>query len=385
MNRQYLIKLSASIFSLLVIAFSFGLSGTTPVKAATPLNITTLGTYTSMSPIGIGLSPVLNKLIESGGYPTGLPNNFNQIDLTTGTSTPFSTVSGWTDEDYFAIADSNNIAAGFVPGTIYSGTGAAGQIAKISPDGSTVTNPWVTLPGETMTLRGSVAFDQVGTFNYNLLVTASNDSFAPSTIWEVTSTGVATKLVTLPIVSEGLVVIPNQSTNYGPWAGKLLVGDELDHSIYAVAPNGTFQVYSGLGVSPESLAVVNPGGTLYAVNYNSGTGDRILTASSTDLSSAGMINDVIEADEFPGVLHDIHWNGTSFVTTSVGTASQFEQIIVTLPSATVPPSGNGCAFYQDNGNDKCRIDKDQGKGDDIHNSGNDAPPVVIKFGSAHHP
>ena len=38
--------------------------------------------------------------------------------------------------------------AGFAVGETFTGTGRPGEIARISPDGSTALIPWVTLPGE---------------------------------------------------------------------------------------------------------------------------------------------------------------------------------------------------------------------------------------------
>jgi hypothetical protein len=107
-------------------------------------------------------------LIVSDNYSTGLPHNFDRINQD-GTQAPFSSASGFRDEVYMAAVRPGQ-TGGWTVGDLYTGTGVGGQIAKISNNGNTVTNPWVTLSGETGLLRGALTFDQTGVFGGDLIV-----------------------------------------------------------------------------------------------------------------------------------------------------------------------------------------------------------------------
>src|SRR5262249_50876991 len=52
---------------------------------------------------GIEYHSILNKMVASVHFDSGLPNNFDELNAD-GTHTQFTTISGLTDEVYFAIA-----------------------------------------------------------------------------------------------------------------------------------------------------------------------------------------------------------------------------------------------------------------------------------------
>jgi hypothetical protein len=90
-----------------------------------------------------------------------------------GTVSTFASPTGMTDENSFAIAHVGN-PGGWTTGDLYAGTGHAGQILKISNNGSSITNPWVTLPGETGVLHGTPLFDTTGLFGGNLIAVTTS-------------------------------------------------------------------------------------------------------------------------------------------------------------------------------------------------------------------
>ena len=128
---------------------------------------------------------------------------------------------------------------GFTVGEFFTGTGQGGVIARISPDGLTVQNPWAILQAEEKEygiLRGGLFQDRYGVFGGNLIVAAQTGG-----VWCVDSGGNATKIADLgkPYV-EGVTTVPNDPTKYGPWAGKIVVGwgNGNDHAFYAIDANG---------------------------------------------------------------------------------------------------------------------------------------------------
>ncbi len=162
------------------------------------------------NPIGIDHHSPSGKLILSVNFPSGLPNNFELVGPD-GSRTPFSNIQGLTDEVKIATVRGGDCQGGFAVGELFTGTGVPGVIARIAPDGSSVLNPWVTLPGETGLLRGSLFQDRYCAFGGDLLVvtTAGN-------VWQVSSAGAATLLASVGTHLEGLTTVPNDPAKYGP-------------------------------------------------------------------------------------------------------------------------------------------------------------------------
>jgi|SRR5215218_9608228 len=141
------------------------------------------------NPVGIDYHRPSNSLVMSINYPTGQPYNFELV-AQNGTHTQFSTISGLSDE--VKIATARDSLGGFIAGELFVGTGVAGVVARVSPSGSTVTDPWVTLPGETGLMRGSLHIDRTGQFGGDLIVVTTAGG-----VWRVTSLGAATQLAKL--------------------------------------------------------------------------------------------------------------------------------------------------------------------------------------------
>jgi hypothetical protein len=262
------------------------------------------------APIGVDYHSPTNSLILSANYPSGNPHNFELVD-TNGVHTQFSTVSGLGDEIYMAAVRAT--ANGFIAGQTYTGNGVAGQILKMSPDGTTVTNDWVTLPGETGLLRGALHIDTTGVFGGNLIVGTTAGG-----LWEVTAAGVATKIGQAPTNIEGIVTIPNDPGKYGAWAGKILTGSD----------GANLYLFDGISMSPtiinmgfnstENLNIPLAGEAFYGVDFANG---KLKGGDASQFTS--YVGDVIMGEE-NGNLWDIKWNGTSFVKTLLTHVGQFE-------------------------------------------------------------
>jgi hypothetical protein len=199
-----------------------------------------------------------------------------------------------------------------------------GVIARIAPDGSAVQNPWVTLPGEPGLLRGSLFQDRYCAFGGDLLVvtTAGN-------VWQVSAAGAATLLASVGTHLEGLTTVPNDPARYGPWAGRALAGAEDQGRIYAIGRDGSVAFYE-LGINPEDIDIIPANENFFGVDF---TGRTIWGASSAVF--ADKVGDILMAQEFPGILWQVHWNGSSFDAVEVARVGQWEHI--TFSPAGVPP------------------------------------------------
>ena len=268
------------------------------------------------NPVGIEYHPPTNKMMVSVYWGNGQPHNFELI-AADGTHEQFSNVSGLTDEVYFAIPrdeGGGRSIGGFIPGELYTGTGAQGVIARISPDGSTIDNPWVTLPGETGLMRGQLQFDRTGLYGGDLIVTTTAGH-----LWRVTAAGEPTMLASLGCPDcEGLTVAPNDPDRYGPWAGRILIGDEATDAVWAVDATGDVQVVH-IGLFPENINIVPANENFFGVDFGSGF---VMGASASQFR--GMVGDVLISEEFGGRVWDVQWDGITFRKTQVAQVAQWE-------------------------------------------------------------
>ena len=196
---------------------------------------------------------------------------------------------------------------GFPSRDIYvaSGTG----VVHISNDG-TSSNTLVT--GLNGTVRG-ILFDAVGTFGHNMLVTTTNGG-----VYEVDSSGHAALLASTGEDTEGMDVAP-LGGGFGTFDGDLIVGSEGSGAIRAIAPNGTVTVVTHVAsveeVSfvPLNLGQGGPQEGFYGADYT----PDVLKAAPSQFTN--LLGDLIVTGESSHVVTDIHFNGTTFVDTSVGT------------------------------------------------------------------
>ena len=284
------------------------------------------------SPIGIDYHPPTGKVIMSVNYSYGgLPYNFETV-AADGTHAPFSNIRGLTDELKLATvrddAGGGVSPGGFRVGELFTGSGAPGVIVRVSPDGSQVQNPWVTLPGETGLMRGSLHVDRTGVFGGDLVVVTTAGG-----VWRVNSAGRPTRLAQIPTHLEGLSTIPDLPAKYGPWAGKILVGAENEWRFYAVDAQGRVSSYE-LGISPEDIDIIPARENFFGVAFANNT---LMGAPAAAFS--GMVGDLLVTQE-SGPLFRVHWNGTAFEKTQLASVAQWEHVTFAPAGIVeVPPVG----------------------------------------------
>jgi hypothetical protein len=285
-----------------------------------PVTLTPIATGFN-NPVGIDYHEPTDQVILSVNYPTGQPSNFELV-ARDGTRQPFTTISGFTDEVKIATVRSGPHQGGFAVGEVFTGNGQPGQIVRISPDGATVQNPWVTLedaPGVVHPglLRGSLFQDRYGVFGGDLIVVTTAGG-----VWRVTSAGAATRVANLDTHLEGVTTVPDLP-RYGPWAGKILVGAEQRTEIIAIDANGADVRYPRLGISPEDIEIIPAGENFVGVDFG---GKRLLGAPTS--AFAGMVGDFLIAQEQGGILWHVRWDPASgdFQTEQVARVEQWEHV-----------------------------------------------------------
>jgi hypothetical protein len=261
------------------------------------------------SPIGIDYHEPTDSVVMSVNYSSGVPHNFERVQAD-GTHVPFSTISGFTEEVKIATARSGSV---FPAGTLFTGNGVDGQVARISPDGLTVLNPWVDLPGAGNGLmRGSLYVDRTGVWGGDLLVATTAGE-----LWRINSAGVPTFVNDVDVHLEGMITVPADAAKYGPLAGKAIVGAEEQTLLYAFDTTGGFSTFS-VGVSIEDIDLIPANENFFGVNYGS---SLLLGAPASDFD--GIEGDILLTQEFDSDsgLHRLYWNGSSLVAEPLGLKS----------------------------------------------------------------
>jgi hypothetical protein len=296
-------------------------------QPVTPVKLTPHTGFTN--PVGIDHHQPTNKVVLSVNFPNGQPYNFELVDVF-GTRQQFSNISGLTEEVKIATARDDGggkSLGGFTPGELFTGTGVAGHIARISPDGSTIQNPWVVLPGEPGLLRGSLHVDRTGVFGGDLIVVTTEPA---GNVWRVTSAGVPTKLASLGTHLEGVTTVPEDPAKYGPWAGKILAGAEQQGRIYTIDAQGNTAFFS-LGINAEDLDIIPADENFFGVDFGTNT---LWTAPPSEF--ADKIGDVLIAQEDGGQLFHVRWTGTQFQVTEVAKVTQWEHVTFSTSPISKP-------------------------------------------------
>jgi hypothetical protein len=286
-----------------------------------PVTLTPIATGFN-NPVGIDYHEPTDQVILSVNYPTGQPSNFELV-ARDGTRQPFTTISGFTDEVKIATVRSGPHQGGFTVGEVFTGNGKNAEIVRISPDGATVLDPWVTLkdalgvpdPG---LLRGSLFQDRYGVFGGDLIAVTTTGG-----VWRATSAGVATRVANLDTHLEGVTTVPDEPGRYGPWAGKIVVGAEQQARIYAIDAAGNIADQRELGISPEDIEIIPTGENFVGVDFG---GKQLLGAPTS--AFAGMVGDFLIAQEDGGILWHVRWDPASsnFQTEQVAQVEQWEHV-----------------------------------------------------------
>ena len=322
--------------SFLFVAISYGLGGA--AQAAT----VTFNTFTSpplsMAPDGtIGFAYAGNEFVGSI-YLNGTGSLYS-TDLNGGNAQAFApsvNLNSSTGEHYVAASFG---LGGFPSGDIYAANGTS--ITHITNNGAS-SNTFVSgLNGE---VRG-ITFDLVGTFGNDMLVTTSLGS-----VYKVNSTGVATQLANVGEDVEGLNVAP-LGNNFATFDGQLIVASEGSGMLRAISSGGVVTPLSNGGSgglvlvpSAEELTFVplnlGASGSSLEGLYGSNYAQRNVQKANEN-QFLGLQGDIIVTGELTGDVSDVHWNGSQFIVSQVGSfgsypSNQPEDGVFVIPAMVTP-------------------------------------------------
>lgn len=237
------------------------------------------------------------------------------------------------------IATARENKSGFTTGEVFTSRNAGGDrdqgvIHRISPDGS-VNNWWVTLPSPNpMRPEGVINglhVDRTEFFDGDLIAISITGD-----VWRIKSTGWEGSnhcpLAMLNRYIEGVVTVPNIPKQYGPWAGKILVGaptsdlnrlwgvehlnDPDNKGIIAISPNGYTELFSSkklhmfreagndlpaVAINVHDITIIPREESLYSVQYAGTDDDRTAVWGSPSSDFNDMRGDILVQERNPHI------------------------------------------------------------------------------------
>jgi hypothetical protein len=276
------------------------------------------------NPVGIDYDPINGTLVmsEEGGDPV---SGYDFFQLGTDTQgglkiNSWSAVTGLQEEAKLVIVKTS--ANGFVAGQVFfgnnpDGSGVSARIGSISPDGSVVNLAFATLPNDFGLLRGGLCLDETGVFGGQLIAVTQGGG-----VWTINSAGQSHHLAQIAASAlEGVITLPNNPAQWGPWAGRIITGDETTGIIYAIDVNGTVTSFNttdrnnwAVEIDSEDFDIIQPNQTLYSCVGNL---DKVVELSGNFLSPyAGSL---LIGDEPNTRLVVVSWNNLQgkFITQTI--------------------------------------------------------------------
>ena len=256
----------------------------------------------------IGFAYAGDKFVGSVYFGTN-NNQLYSTNLTGGNVQPFgAAIPGFTGEIYVSASLG---LGGYGSRDIFAGSESGNSIYRISNNGST--ESLFASTGISGGVR-SIAFDPYGLYG-NQMVVATNTG----NVYTVSNTGTATLLANVGEDAEGLSFAPQTFGSYA--LGTLFVASENSGTIRAITPGGVkTDAITGIG-GAEMVSFVplnlgssgNPVEGFYAAAYPT----NIQTAAASQFTP--YLGDAVITSETGHGVFDVHYNGSSFVVTNIGT------------------------------------------------------------------
>ncbi len=270
------------------------------------------------NPCSIDYHSPSNSLILSVVPTDDPPPNFYMLDEH-GSISVWSSLANVQPAFDVRIATVKATSNGFTNGDLFFGD-SPGQnhsnyVGWLSADGTTFSHPWAALNDNN--LVEGLFVDQTGFWSNDLMVVTSPDQYVdpaePMNVYRIhspTSVHLVTSISARHL--EGLLTLPDDSSRYGPWAGKLLTADQNNHQIISVDQSGSVSNYD-LGIYIDSIRVIPTNHDLYCVQKNALASKLLKVPRQFFNRYWGDL--LMEQAHEPGpdpILFIVHWNGTGF-------------------------------------------------------------------------
>ncbi len=233
-------------------------------------------------------------------------NQLYQTNLSGGTVQLFGApITGFSGEIYVSASLG---LGGYGPRDVYAGSEALGTVVRLAHDGS---SQGLFASGLVGGVR-SIAFDPYGLYANQMIVATS-----AGRVYTVSNTGVATLLANVGEDTEGISFAP-QAFGTIPF-GTLVVASEGSGTLRSITPGGIVNPFATvpsaemLSFVPLNLNGADPLEGFYSASFP----NDIVHAPASDF--LGLLGDIVVTGEGTHAVTQVHWNGSSFVTSSLGT------------------------------------------------------------------
>ncbi|MGA2866712.1 MAG: hypothetical protein ABSF95_19740 [Verrucomicrobiota bacterium] len=288
--------------------------------------------------VGIDYFAPSNWLVLSVNLGSGSPCNFALLSTNNPVTNRITRWSGVSNVASAAtevkIATAKYTTNGLAKGDLLFGNCSPGGIGWVSSNGAQWKTNWATLTNETnYWVAGDLYVDQTGIWSNDVLAVTGYyldrpdpTSYGSRGVWRVhPPTTNATQITRIAGYHlEGLLTLSNNVDKYGPWAGKLLTGDECQKLIYAIDTNGAVQTYGaadGLDISPDTFRLIPTNQDLYCcANVGQGAASLILKLSRQWFKN--YVGDILivqsgEVGMGPPALYIVHCSTNGFNTKTI--------------------------------------------------------------------
>jgi hypothetical protein len=252
------------------------------------------------NPIGIDWSPLVNKLVVTRDYSCG--NSLVLVDLDGAVSEPITPNirTGACDETKIVVSPG---LGGFGLGDVFMGNGWPGEIVRVQMDSNgmvtQIDSPWVTV-NSTGRIRGGIAFDDVGTFDHDLITVWSDGK-----IFRTDSEGNSSEVDDLQRFIEGADVAA--ATGFGPASGCILFTDAGSKNVWAACPDGSTFVVANIANASSELEwphFMSSPGDFFFVDFNRG---QVYKGDSRAFTN-DLIGHVLVTTEYGGQVWDLFYD-----------------------------------------------------------------------------
>jgi hypothetical protein len=271
------------------------------------------------APVDIDYAPPAQSLLLSVNYFTD-GTNFALLN-TNGIFSYWSPAQGIGEGREIKIATVKATINGFTNGDLFFDNGLPGGIGWVSSNGVASNTNWAgnsALLNEPEVLGGDIYVDQTGVWGNDLLAVSGDEDRLDGArgVWRIHNVTNATLVTRIPSQHlEGILTVSNNPAQYGPWAGKLLTGDDHSGTIYAVDTNGNWTRYN-LGICPDTIRIIPTNQDLYCVDYNATNGFQSILLKVSRRWLTNYVGDILmvqAGENQPNpALYIVHWNGVSF-------------------------------------------------------------------------
>ena len=267
---------------------------------------------------------------DNGGYPNNFAQIYTDTTLSNGILVTNVVVTNWTDiatiSGEVELATAKQTLAGFTNGDMFFGNTGADlmtHVGWVAPNGTNWDLNWTVLTNETFPLQGGLYIDRTGTFSNDLIaVSGAPGQIGGGNVWQISSNRQPRLLTSFTNGGiEGVITLTNDPAKWGPWAGKIITGDEVNGIIYTVDTNGAAYPYS-LGIDqPEDYEIIPANQDLYVCDesYQGGAIMKLPAAYFTNYVGQLLITREGGSQATPGKLFIVGWDSaiTNFVLTSI--------------------------------------------------------------------